>query len=93
MPRKKPKVKHRIKKRIPKKEKLSGILSKYEQETIISFNKEEKTATLFTYQKALINLMKRQGAEIEHINIYGGYGFRFPKSWVRSPLVPQKERK
>ena len=92
MPRRKPKVKHRIKKRIPKEEKSSGNLSKFEQETIISFNKGEKTATLFTYQKSLINLMKRQGAEIEYINSHGGYSFKFPKSWVRSPLVPRIER-
>lgn len=71
----------------------AGKLSKYEQETIIGYNREEKFATLFTYQKSLINHMKRQGAEIVFENKYGGISFKFPKSWVRKPLVPQKERK
>ena len=70
----------------------AGKLSKYEQETIIGYNREEKFATLFTYQKSLINHMIKQGAEIVLKNKYGGVSFRFPKSWVRKPLVPQRER-
>ncbi len=94
MPRRKPKVKHRIKKQTPKREEPRpvGFLTKFEQETIINFNKEEKTATLFTYQLSLIRHMKKQGAEIEYINSHGGYSFKFPKSWIRSPLTPRNER-
>ena len=77
----------------PEQPRPAGKLSKYEQETIIGYNREETHATLFTYQKSLINHMNRQGAEIEFINVYGGVLFKFPKSWVRKPLVPQRERK
>ena len=77
---------------IPETPRPAGKLSKYEQETIIGYNREETHATLFTYQKSLINHMKKQGAEIEYVNAYGGHQFKFPKSWVRKPLIPQKER-
>lgn len=86
-------IKKYLKKK-PKKEtpRPAGKLTLYEQETIIGYNREEKLATLFTYQKSLITHMKKQGATIESINIYGGFLFSFPKTWVRKPLTPQKER-
>ena len=34
-------------------------LSNYEKETIISFNEDESTAVVFTYNRALINRMER----------------------------------
>ncbi len=76
----------------PEKPRPAGRLTKYEQETVINYNKEEKFATLFTYQKSLINHMKKQGAEIIEENKYGGVIFKFPKTWIRKPLVPRKER-
>ncbi len=81
-------------KKKPKREqpRPAGRLTKYEQETIVNYNKEEKFATLFTYQKSLINHMMKQGAEIMLENKYGGVIFKFPKTWVRKPLVPRKER-
>jgi hypothetical protein len=86
------KIERFIRPTFKEKPRPAGKLTKYEQETIIGYNREETHATLFTYQKSLINHMIKQGADIEYINIYGGHSFKFPKSWVRKPLVPQKER-
>lgn len=38
-------------------------LSRYEQETIINFNEEEKTATVYTMNKSLIRKLERIEAE------------------------------
>jgi len=81
-----------IKAAVAKAEKPRRTLTMFEQETIINYNREEKFATLFTYQKSLIKHMKKQGATIDFINDDGGVSFSFPKSWVRKPLTPRKER-
>ena len=63
-----------------------------EQETIIVYNKADKEASLFTYQKSLIKRMVKMGAKVEWVNKHGGTSMLFPKSWVRNPLVPRNER-
>ena len=75
-----------------KKEKVKKGLLPVEQETIIVYNKAEKTASLFTYQKALIKKMVKMGAKVEWENKHGGTSLIFPKTWVRNPLVPRNER-
>lgn len=39
-------------------------LTKYEQETIINYNNEEKTASIFTYDKSLIRKLDKRLAEM-----------------------------
>ncbi len=91
---KKPAVKRRPRyvKATVKVEKPRVNLSMFEQETTINYNREEKDATLFTYQKSLIKHMKKMGAKVEYVNTHGGTSFSFPKNWVRKPLVPRNER-
>lgn len=70
----------------------TGKLSKFEQETIIRFDRGNESASLFTYSKSLQNHMKSLGAEIANQNSFGGVEFLFPKSWVRRPLIPRNAR-
>ena len=88
---KKKKIVRKISKPV-KAETPTGKLNKTEQETIISFNRGDLNANLFTYQKSLQNHMKKLGAQVINTNTFGGMDFSFPKNWVRFPLVPRNER-
>jgi hypothetical protein len=61
-------------------------LTKYEQETIINFNREQKTARIFTYDTGWQNHMEKLGIKPELVNDFGGKGYTIPKNWVRKPL-------
>lgn len=43
-------------------------LSKYEQETTINYNNEEKSAVIFTYDKALMRKIDKRIAECQILN-------------------------
>lgn len=62
-------------------------LTKYEQETIINYNNEEKTASIFTYDKSLIRKLDKRLAEISDIKlIRRGEDFAeysLPKKWIK----------
>lgn len=62
-------------------------LTKYEQETIINYNNEEKTASVFTYDKSLIRkLDKRLGEMADMKLIRRGEDFAeysLPKKWIK----------
>lgn len=44
-------------------------LTKYEQETIINYNNEEKTASIFTYDKSLIRKLDKRLSEYPDIKV------------------------
>lgn len=62
-------------------------LTKYEQETIINYNNEEKTASVFTYDKSLIRKLDKRLAEASDIKlIRRGEDFAeysLPKKWIK----------
>jgi len=61
-------------------------LTKYEQETIINFNREQKTARIFTYDTGWQSHLEGLGIKPEMVNDFGGKGYTIPKNWVRKPL-------
>lgn len=62
-------------------------LTKYEQETIINYNNEEKTASIFTYDKSLIRKLDKRLAEMLDMKlIRRGKDFAeysLPKKWIK----------
>lgn len=70
-------------------------LSNYEKETIINFNEEDKTASVYTHNAALqVRLaalcgshpaLVRQTADNEH----GGQTFELPKKWLK--ITPPRQ--
>lgn len=62
-------------------------LTKYEQETIINYNNEEKTASVFTYDKSLIRKLDKRLAEMSDMKlIRRGEDFAeysLPKKWIK----------
>ena len=62
-------------------------LTKYEQETISNYNQEEKTASCFTYDRALIRKLDefvRNGEAITVVREGDGWKeYKFPKKCVK----------
>ena len=62
-------------------------LTKYEQETIINYNQEEKTASCFTYDRALIRKLDEFVQNGEAITVVregdGWKEYKFPKKCVK----------
>ena len=62
-------------------------LTKYEQETIINYNNDEKTASIFTYDKSLIRKLDKRLAEMPDMKlIRRGEDFAeysLPKKWIK----------
>lgn len=62
-------------------------MTKYEQETIINYNQEEKTASCFTYDRALIRKLDefvRNGEAITVVREGDGWKeYKFPKKCVK----------
>lgn len=62
-------------------------LTKYEQETIINYNNEEKTASIFTYDKSLIRKLDKRLDEMPDMKlIRRGEDFAeysLPKKWIK----------
>jgi len=70
---------------------MSRALSAYEQETIISFNKGEDTATIFTYEKSWQkHLEGRLGLKPVMDNGFGGKEYELPKSRIKPPRAPRR---
>jgi len=68
---------------------MSRTLSAYEQETIISFNKEENIAHVFTYEKTWQkHLEKRLGLKPVMDNGFGGKDYEIEKRRIRPPRAP-----
>lgn len=61
-------------------------LTKYEQETIITFNRAEKTAEVFTYDKKWQrHIEERLGIQPHLVNDRGGKQYTVPKRSVTKP--------
>lgn len=61
-------------------------LTKYEQETIINFNKGDKMATIFTYEESWQrHLEKKLGLKPTLVNGFGGRGYEIDKRRIRPP--------
>ena len=62
-------------------------LSKYEQETIINYNSEDKTASVYTYDKKLVSKFRvfaSKNAEITVISEGEDFGeYLIPKKWIK----------
>ena len=70
---------------------LSRKLTNYEQETIISFNKDEAIARIFTYEKTWQqHLEKRLGLKPIMDNGFGGKEYELPKNRIKPPRAPKK---
>lgn len=63
------------------------FLEKYEKETIIVFNEEEKTANVYTFNKKLIKkldmLCNNNEAELVKYSNEGSKTYNVPKSWIK----------
>ena len=61
--------------------------TKYEQETIFNYNQEEKTASCYTHDPALIRKLDRICEKDEAITVSregdGWKEYTFPKSWLK----------
>ena len=66
-------------------------LTNYEQETIITFNKEEKVAHIFTYEKTWQqHLEKRLKLKPIMDNGFGGKDYELPKERIKMPRAKRK---
>lgn len=66
---------------------LVANLTKYEQETIINYNNEEKTASIFTYDKSLIRKLDKRLSEYPDIKVVrrgdDWAEYSLPKQWIK----------
>ena len=68
---------------------MSRALSAYEQETIISFNKAEDIAHIFTYEKKWQkHLEAKLGLKPVMDNGFGGKEYEIEKKRIRPPRAP-----
>ena len=68
---------------------MSRYLTKYEQETIVNFNRAEEIAYVFTYDKSWQRHMgKTLGVKATKDNGFGGRSYEVPKKWIRLPRAP-----
>ncbi len=66
-------------------------LTSYEQETIINFNKEEKIAYIFTYEKTWQkHLEGKIGLKPVMDNGFGGKEYQIDKKRIPMPRAPSK---
>ena len=73
------------------KEKQRRGLSAYEQETIINFNKEEKIAYIFTYEKTWQKHLERKlGLKPVMDNGFGGKEYQLPKGLIPMPRAKRQ---
>ena len=70
------------------------MLSKYEQETIITFNKEDDVAYIFTYEKTWQrHLEKKLGLKPTMNNGKEGKEYQIDKKRIKMPHAPRKTKK
>ena len=76
-------------------------ISRLEQETVITFNEEEKTATVYTYNRKVKRKLAAASAdrpdEVQQTgnDEYGGLTFEIPKKWVKvnpSRILSEEEK-
>lgn len=63
------------------------VLSKYEQETLINYNNEEKLASIYTYDKTLMRKIDNKLSEYPDIKVVrrgdGWAEYSLPKKWIK----------
>lgn len=63
------------------------VLSKYEQETVINYNNEEKLASIFTYDKTLMRKIDNKLSEYLDIKVVrrgeSWAEYSLPKKWIK----------
>lgn len=63
------------------------VLSKYEQETVINYNNEEKLASIFTYDKTLMRKIDNKLSEYSDIKVVrrgeSWAEYSLPKKWIK----------
>ena len=70
---------------------MSRTLSAYEQETIISFNKADNVAYIFTYEKTWQNHLEgKLGLKPVMDNGFGGREYELPKMRIKPPRAPRR---
>ena len=66
-------------------------MNKYEQETIINFNKGDNIAYIFTYEKTWQeHLEGKVGLVPSYINSHGGREYEIDKSRIKMPRAKRK---
>lgn len=72
---------------------MARHISKYERETIILYNEEEKTAIVETSRKSLITRLDKYCEESDEIKVIKENGpfktYQFPKKWVKITMPRQ----
>lgn len=69
---------------------MNKHLTDYEQETIINFNKEEKVAYIFTYEKSWQRFLENKlGLKPVKDNGFGGKEYILEKYLIRLPAKKQ----
>jgi len=70
---------------------MSRKLSNLELETIITFNREEKTACIFTYEKTWQkHLEDKLGLKPLYDNGFGGKEYEINKKRIKMPRAPMR---
>lgn len=68
---------------------MSDSLSRYEQETIINFNEEEQTASVYTFRPSIKRKLQQLAADRpEECKLYrsqacGSEEYIIPKKWIK----------
>ena len=58
-------------------------LTKYDKETSIIYNNAEPNAEIFTYDRKLINKLKKKGVDVREVNNDGSVECTIPKTWIK----------
>jgi len=67
-------------------------VKKSEQETIITFNKEDNIAYVFTYEKVWhSHFINKLGLKPTEDNGVGGLFFELPKTYIRKPQKSKRK--
>lgn len=76
-----------------KKQDDAKSLERFEQETIITFNKESPIAEVFTYEYRWIRHMEEKlGLKPKYDNGFGGRAYEIPKKLISKPKAPKAKR-
>ena len=70
---------------------MRNKLTRYERETIITFNEAEDKAIVFTYNRTWQRHIEHKlGISLTEDNSFGGRKYKMPKSYIPKPRKPRK---
>ena len=58
-------------------------LTKYDKETVITYDNGNPCAEIFTYDKKLINKLKKKNIKLNIVNDDGEVSCSIPKTWIK----------